>query len=199
MGIIKILLRKRPIRLRRQPPVPAERTGAAVPIHSVRRKFLLHGIEYPVVLKTGARRNALVIKDRSFIVSLCPSTRENFALFMENWYRRQARKTFREAIDRWLPLFRAQGYEIPAPRLKIFSMRRAWGRCYYTKGLITMNLHLVKAPRVCIDYIVLHELCHFVVNSHSKEFYRLVGSFMPDWREADQFLKTFARERRIIE
>ena len=77
-------------------------------------------------------------------------------------------------------------------------MRRAWGRCYYTKGLITMNLHLVKAPDPCINYIILHELCHFVVNNHSREFYRLVEQFMPSWREADLLLKNFAREKRII-
>lgn len=184
--------------MRRQP-VPVKRATTATPIHSVRRKFLLRGLEYQVTLKTDAPRNSLVIKDRSFIVSLCPPTRENFALFMENWYRRQARKAYREAIDRWLPFFHACGYAIPAPHLKIFAMRRAWGRCYYTKGLITMNLHLVKAPQACIDYIVLHELCHFAVSNHSKDFYRLVESFMPDWREADKLLKTFARERRIIE
>lgn len=198
MGIIKILLWGRPTPSRRRAPVRIQRAGAATPIYSVRRKFLLRGLEYQVTLKTDAPRNSLAIKDRSFIVSLYPPTRENFALFMENWYRRQARKAYQEAIDRWLPLFRARGYAIPAPRLKIFSMRRAWGRCYYTKGLITMNLHLVKAPQTCIDYIVLHELCHFVVNSHSTEFYRLVETFMPDWREADRLLKAFARERRII-
>lgn len=183
--------------MRRQT-APVKRAATATPIRSVRRKFLLRGLEYQVTLKTDATRNSLVINDQSFIVSLCPPTRENFALFMENWYRRQARKTYQEAIDRWLPLFVARGYAIPAPRLKIFSMRRAWGRCYYTKGLITMNLHLVKVPQVCIDYIVLHELCHFAVSNHSKDFYRLVESFMPDWHEADKLLKAFARERRII-
>lgn len=197
MGIIKILLWGRPTPSRRKP-IPARPSAGATPIRSVRRKFLLRGIEYPVILKTDATRNGLVIKDKAFIVSLHPATRENFVLFMENWYRRQARKVFQEAIDRWLPLFLEAGHNITAPRLKIFAMRRAWGRCYYTKGLITMNLHLVKAPQPCIDYIVLHELCHFVVSSHSKDFYRLVESFMPGWQEADKLLKTFVRERCIL-
>lgn len=117
---------------------------------------------------------------------------------MLNWYRRQARKSFQAAVDRWLPLFRAAGHAIAPPRLKIFVMRRAWGRCYYTKGLITLNLHLVKTPQACIDYIVLHELCHFVVSNHSQAFYRLVESFLPEWRESDAQLKAFAREQRII-
>lgn len=201
MGIIKILLWGRPSSSRRRSTSSAKRPAtnqAGTPIHFVRRKFLLRGSEYPVTLKTDSKRNSLVIKENAFVVSLNPATRENFELFMENWYRRQARKAFREAADGWLPIFRETGYDIPAPRLKIFGMRRAWGRCYYTKGLITMNVHLVKAPQLCIDYIVLHELCHFVVSNHSQTFYRLVESFMPDWREADQLLKTFAREHRII-
>lgn len=197
MGIIKILLWGRPTPSRRKP-VPVRPAAGATPIRSVRRKFLLRGIEYPVILKTGTARNGLVIRDQTFIVSLHPATRENFGLFMENWYRRQARKAFQEAVDYWLPLFLEAGHNMPTPRLKIFAMRRAWGRCYYTKGLITMNLHLVKAPQPCIDYIVLHELCHFVVSNHSKDFYRLVESFMPGWREADKLLKAFARERRIL-
>lgn len=199
MGIIKILLWGRPAPSRR-PTSPAKRpvVKGGTPIHSVRRRFLLRGSEYPVTLKTEAVRNSLAIRENTFIVSLNPATRENFELFMENWYRRQARKAFQEAVDYWLPLFLEAGHTLPQPRLKIFSMRRAWGRCYYTKGLITMNVHLVKAPQPCIDYIVLHELCHFVVSNHSQIFYRLVESFMPDWREADKLLKTFAREHRII-
>lgn len=199
MGIIKLLLWGRPAPSRRQPVrVKRPATQAGTPIHSVRRKFLLGGTEHAVTLKPDATRNSLVIKEDTFIISLRPATRENFEQFMENWYRRQARKSFRNAIERWLLLFHEAGQAIPSPRLKIFAMRRAWGRCYYTKGLITMNLHLVKAPQLCIDYIVLHELCHFVISNHSKDFYRLVESFMPDWREADKLLKTFAREHRLI-
>lgn len=196
MGVIKILFQGRPVawlRLR-----TGETGGGGTPIRSVRRKFLLRGSEYRVVLKTDAVRNGLLVREDTWVVSLHPATRENFELFMGNWYRRQARKTFREAVDRWLPMFREAGYAIPAPKLKIYAMRRAWGRCYYTKGLITMNLHLVKTPQPCIDYIVLHELCHFVVSNHSADFYRLVESFMPLWRDADRLLKNFARERKII-
>ena len=62
-----------------------------------------------------------------------------------------------------------------------------------------MNLHLVKTPLPCIRYIVLHELCHFLVNNHSKDFHALVESFLPDWREVDMRLKSFTREQRVLE
>ncbi len=194
MGIFKLLLRVRPRRSAR----PAVSHNDGTPIRSVRRKFLLQGEEYSVSLKPDATRNGLTVRDSTLVVSLCPATRENFDRFLRDWYRRQARKTFQAAIARWLPLFAEAGYEVPAPRLKIFAMRRAWGRCYYTKGLVTLNLHLVKTPPACIDYIVLHELCHFVVSNHSQVFHRLVESFLPTWRETDAQLKAFARAHRVI-
>lgn len=199
MAIFKILLWGRSAPEKRRPTViPSRQKTAGIPIRWVRRRFLLRGAEYGVTLKPEAVRNGLTVKDDQLIVSLNPATHENFELFMENWYRRQARKAFQGAVDRWLPLFHAAGHDVPAPRIKIFSMRRAWGRCYYTKGLITMNVHLVKTPQRCIDYIVLHELCHFVVHNHSKTFYGLVAAFMPEWREADKHLKAFAREHKVI-
>lgn len=171
----------------------------AQPLHFVRRKFLLHGQSYNVILHKEAATNRLVVQGSSFVVSLSPCTHENFERFMEAWYRRQARQTFQSAIDHWIREFHARGIHLPAPRMKIYAMRRAWGRCYYTKGLITMNLHLVKTPLPCIRYIVLHELCHFLVNNHSKDFHALVESFLPDWREVDMRLKSFTREQRILE
>lgn len=206
MGFIKIWFWGRSVSVRqpqkRQPgrkrPEGTGTGGRTVPIRSVRKKYWLRGEEYSVVLNPDAQRNTLRIDGRTFVVSLRPATRENFDRFMQEWYRRQARKAFQDAVDRWLPRFAAAGRPVPPPRIKIFAMRRAWGRCYYTKGLITLNLHLVKTPQACIDYIVLHELCHFVVSNHSKAFHRQVEALLPDWREADSLLKTFARERRIV-
>lgn len=196
MGFIKIRLWRRPTVARQLK--TQNRHRGSTPIRYVRRKFLLQGEEYAVALKRDAPRNGLAIEGQTMVVSLCPATRENFDRFMRDWYRRRARRVFQASVERWLPRFATAGHEITPPRLKIFAMRRAWGRCYYTKGLITLNLHLVKAPQRCIDYIVLHELCHFVVSNHSKDFHRLVESFLPDWRAADELLKTFARARRVI-
>lgn len=45
-----------------------------------------------------------------------------------------------------------------------------------------MNLGLICVPGPCIDYVVLHELCHLKVHNHGKAFYRLLDMHMPDWR-----------------
>ncbi len=194
MAIIKLLLfgRKKPVGVRQRTLRQAE-----APLRSVRRAYLFLGAPYSVALKQGTR-NSLKAAEGQWTVTLHTPTRAAFEAFMDGWLRRAARKEFQRAVDRWIPAFHAAGYALPAPRIKIFRMRRAWGRCYYTKGLVTLNLHLIQAPRPHIEYIVLHELCHFVVHNHSRDFYRLLEGFLPHWKQLDLELKQFARQHRII-
>lgn len=175
--------------------------ATATPIKSTTRKILFLGQTYNIKLTDGGaigKRNTIRISDSTLNVTLNPMTRENFELYLDGWYRRKARAVINQSIDMWIPQFEQNGYTIAKPQIKLFKMRRAWGRCYYTKGLITINLHLVKAPRECIDYIVLHELCHFVVHNHSATFHNLVAEIMPQWRTIDAQLKAFAVQMRII-
>ncbi|MFK8078328.1 MAG: M48 family metallopeptidase, partial [Granulosicoccus sp.] len=52
--------------------------------------------------------------------------------------------------------------------------------------------HLVKAPRDCIDYVILHELCHIKEHNHGERFYRLLTQQMPDWKKTKQQLDDMA-------
>lgn len=179
MGIIKYIFTRRPTK---------------TPIRSVRRRVLLLGVEYSIKIEEGTR-NSVKINDTVLNFTLKEMTRENFEAYFAAWYRRVSRKVFQESIDRWLIVMERMGYQVDPPRIKVFEMHRAWGRCYYTKGLITLNSHLAKTPPQCIDYITLHELCHFLVNSHSIDFYSIMTRIEPTWREWEEDLKLFAREK----
>ncbi len=67
------------------------------------------------------------------------------------------------------------------PPLRLRAMRVQWGSCS-PGGRLTLNPHLVRAPRECIDYVLLHELCHLKEHNHSARFYRLLDAHMPSWR-----------------
>ncbi|MCW8825445.1 MAG: M48 family metallopeptidase [Gammaproteobacteria bacterium] len=93
------------------------------------------------------------------------------------WYRQHAQETFARRLLALLPqvLWLKQ-----TPEWKLRLMKKQWGSCS-PEGVLSLNPQLVKAPRECIDYVVLHELCHLQEHNHSKKFYRLLSRMMPEW------------------
>jgi predicted metal-dependent hydrolase len=107
---------------------------------------------------------------------------------VDAWYRRQAQRVFAERVTAWLPHF--ERYGIKPPKILVRQMKTRWGSC--TKaGKITLNLKLVQAPTECVDYVVVHEMCHLVEHNHSSEYYILLSRVLPDWRERKKKLDGF--------
>lgn len=102
------------------------------------------------------------------------------------------RSVFSEIAGQLYPAFEPYGVTLPV--IKIRSMKTRWGSCSPSKGAITLNKSLLAAPRACIEYVVLHEFCHFVHPNHSKQFYGLVEALMPDWKERKAQLERCAAE-----
>lgn len=71
-------------------------------------------------------------------------------------------------------------YNIGIPPLSIQRLKNRWGSCT-PKGRIILNPEIIKAPSRCIDYVVIHELCHLVHHNHGKQFYQIQSKIMPDW------------------
>ena len=69
-------------------------------------------------------------------------------------------------------------------------MRSRYGSCSH-RGIITLNRHLIATPLACIDYVLVHELCHLRHFSHDRAFYALLEAMLPDWRERKARLKEY--------
>ena len=98
----------------------------------------------------------------------------------------QCHNVFGEIVKETYPVF--QKYGVAMPVLRIRTMDTRWGSCSVKKGVITLNKRLLEAPRNCIEYVVMHEYCHFIHPNHSKQFYAFLTMLMPDWKERKKIL-----------
>lgn len=99
---------------------------------------------------------------------------------------KQCREVFEEIMDEVYPIFGKYG--VKKPVLRIRDMETRWGSCLAQKGIITLNKRLLEAPRNCIEYVIMHEFCHFIHPNHSKSFYAFLTMLMPDWKCRKQLL-----------
>ena len=73
-------------------------------------------------------------------------------------------------------------------KITIKEIKYAWGSCSSKKN-ITINLELIKYSQKAIRYVILHELCHIKHMNHSKEFWKLVEKYMPEYKEVQKEFK----------
>ena len=93
----------------------------------------------------------------------------------------ECKTIFSEVMEELYPLVKKYGIE--KPTLRIREMETRWGSCLTKKRIITLNKRLLESPRNCIEYVVMHELCHLIHPNHSKHFYTFLSMLMPDWKE----------------
>ena len=81
-------------------------------------------------------------------------------------------------IERWEPVL-----GVKAKSIVYRNMRSRWGSCQPSTGRICINVRLALFPLECLEYVVVHELCHLLVHGHGPEFNQLMTSVMPDWKQ----------------
>lgn len=96
------------------------------------------------------------------------------------WYKHQAKTKFAEIAEPLIARFKR--YKVEPKGIYIQEMSKRWGSCT-TKGRIILNTELIKAPKGCIEYVIIHELCHLVHHNHSGAFFALQNKMLPDWEK----------------
>ena len=148
-----------------------------------RRRFvggeshLYLGRKYRLKIRRS-ERDVVALKGGFFHIQAVDEKPDHIAMLLEKWYRGRANVYFSQVFEECWSFFRKRGAN--KPLLKIRKMKTRWGS-FSSKGRITLNLELIKAPRECIEYVVTHELCHLLHPHHGTEFYGLLESALPDW------------------
>ena len=142
------------------------------------------GQPYSLVLVHGKPNLVEQIQDSIVVRCSKPGSEKLVAGHLERWYRSEAKRLFPARIDTCMERFPVVK---PYQNLIVRKMKARWGSCS-RQGDICLNSLLVKMPDDAIDFVITHELCHLHYFSHSKSFYRLLSSVMPDWREREDLL-----------
>ena len=99
---------------------------------------------------------------------------------LAEWYYRHAEKKFLTKRDEVYLKFKC--FNIELPDLEIRRMSKRWGSCT-GNGKIIINPEIIKAPTKCLEYLLIHEMCHLIEHNHNTKFYSLLSQQMPNWRK----------------
>ncbi len=144
------------------------------------------GREISVKVMAGSRNKALN-KDETLLLTLSgEATRERITALTDAWYHQQAKIFFPR---RTAELAAIHSRLLPEPRMvSVRKMKRRWGTCH-NNGTVWFNRELIKREPELIDYVIIHELCHLVHHNHGREYYSLLGSIVPEYRQLRQRLR----------
>ena len=106
--------------------------------------------------------------------------------YLNKWLKTEILRIFEERLRYNYGLFEET---IPYPKLKIRSMKTRWGVCNRRDNSVTLNSKLIRYSVSEIDYVIIHELSHFVHFDHSREFWNTVSYYMPDYKKSVNILK----------
>ncbi|MCX6269818.1 MAG: SprT family zinc-dependent metalloprotease [Bacteroidetes bacterium] len=145
------------------------------------RKYRLNVIQEP-----GTPR--IEIRNKNFIdLYIRPeSTPEQREKVITEWYRDYLKKEIPTQIIKWQKI---TGLEVKEWGIK--QMRTKWGTCNPEAKRIWLNLELAKKPPHCLEYIIVHEIVHFLERHHNDRFIAYMDQFLPTWRAYKEELNRF--------
>lgn len=144
----------------------------------------LWGKEYTLQLvKNDTVKNVLVDRDKSLIYLPVSkrSTIEKREQILNEFYRNEMKKAIPNVLEKCTNIVGKTPKSVSVRKMK------NWGNCKQD-GRITLNLKLAKKNPICLEYVMIHELCHLIEFNHSKNFKKLMDKFCPNWRKIKKML-----------
>lgn len=106
--------------------------------------------------------------------------------YLDKWLKKETKKVFQKRLD---SIYNNYHENIPYPRLRIRKMRTRWGVCNRRDNVVTLNSELIKYSIDKLDYVIIHELSHFLYFNHSANFWNQVSKYCPDYKKIRKDLK----------
>ena len=136
-------------------------------------------------IKSG--KEEVTYKGNLFLITV--KNKEKAQMFFNEWLKQRAYSKISEIAN---PIIKKFSERFKAPNDIYFQdMPTRWGSCTIKNKLI-FNPKLIHTPKRCIEYVIMHELCHTVHKHHNQDFFDLLTLMMPDWEKRKEKLDSFA-------
>lgn len=142
---------------------------------------LFLGRQYRLRVEESARQGVTLTPKFLVVQSRRPTESEVTRSLVDAWFLEQAKAVFHERLDHCMNLF-AEPKAVEPTRVIIRHLTNRWGSMTPAGGLV-LNRRLVQAPVPCIDYVIVHELCHRIHPHHGPGFWQLLDRVMPNWNQ----------------
>ena len=152
-------------------------------------KYLFAGKEYMLVVIEGEREYVGTVGDNLALVVKDKNDFERKRKLVDNWYKNKAKELFAERFE-----YCVNNYKEIFPdnyKLSIRQMKARWGTCIINKKTVVLNFKLVYADVRYLDYVIMHELCHFYHKNHDASFYDMLVRFIPDYKALRKGLTSY--------
>ena len=133
-----------------------------------------------------SNKKQIIVEDDILKVFTFETDQQRIDRQVNNWWQQASRRFFQDVVERLYPIIGKHG--IAMPKVCVKKMSTLWGSCSRKNQTVNLNYFLYKANIPCIEYVILHELIHFLYPYHDRDFYDLLSIHMPDWQERKRML-----------
>lgn len=137
------------------------------------------GRQYRLKIIEGADEAVKLTRGKLQVETRCPQDCLRVRRLLQAWYRSKALMVFTERYAQCVQQVEQLGI-VHDKGFHLRFMAKRWGSCT-GQGTIALNPELIAAPKDCIDYVIIHELCHLKEHNHGPAFYRLLTKSLKDW------------------
>lgn len=146
------------------------------------------GKQYRLKIKKSKVEEVKLNKGYFIVYTAKPNNPRKVKELLIAWYNEKAAFHFQNVLQSFKPI--SNHFSTDNVELKMRWMKKKWGSCN-SQGQITLNTELIKASKKCIEYVLVHEMCHLAYLNHSKSFYRLLEKQLPNWEKTKNELEHF--------
>ena len=146
------------------------------------------GCDYRLMVVRGSVDRVTLAEDNLVVETSTEAGEVRLQAIVDAWYRQRAGEHFGMCAAACKQRMQADGIHLP--QITIRPMTSRWGSYSYRTGRISLNLNLIKTSLECIDYVIIHELCHIRVRHHGADFWKMVERYVPDHARLRKQLKS---------